>query len=185
MRGIVVGHRAYPRQPATTTGPRAVISSSTVLAPATCPNGKPAPDLFLHAAYAQWTVRGLATASSSRIRRPGYAAATTAGMAAVGFVGGSHAGALLGEQLMEAGARTIVADLRHLKSTVVALRGVGVSLRLLLALRRFLCALRGLLLVLRRRSRRIRHRPHRRRAPCLRGIGKVSPSSTSMNCTWV
>jgi len=50
-------------------------------------------------------------------------AATAAGMTAIGFVGGSHAGALLGEQLMVAGARTIVADLRHLKSTVVALRG--------------------------------------------------------------
>ena len=53
----------------------------------------------------------------------GVTAATAAGMTAIGFVGGSHAGALLGEQLMVAGARTIVADLRHLKSTVVALRG--------------------------------------------------------------
>lgn len=34
-----------------------------------------------------------------------------------------HAGAQLGEQLMMAGARTVIADLRHLKSTVVALRG--------------------------------------------------------------
>jgi hypothetical protein len=43
-------------------------------------------------------------------------------MTAIGFVGGSHAGGMLGEQLVEAGARTIIADLRHLKSTVVALR---------------------------------------------------------------
>jgi hypothetical protein len=44
-------------------------------------------------------------------------------MTALGFVGGSHAGAHLGEQLRLAGARTIVADLRHLKGAVVALRG--------------------------------------------------------------
>jgi hypothetical protein len=44
-------------------------------------------------------------------------------MTVIGFVGGSHAGASLGEQLARTGARTIVADLRHLKSTVVALRG--------------------------------------------------------------
>jgi hypothetical protein len=44
-------------------------------------------------------------------------------MAVIGFVGGSHASAPLGEQLIQAGARTVVADLRHLKSTVVGLRG--------------------------------------------------------------
>ena len=53
----------------------------------------------------------------------GVSAAAAAGMTALGFVGGSHAGAQLGEQLILAGARTIVADLRHLKSAVVALRG--------------------------------------------------------------
>src|SRR5262249_61980988 len=53
----------------------------------------------------------------------GVTAATAAGMTAIGFVGGSHAGAQLGEELTRAGARAIVADLRHLKSTVVALRG--------------------------------------------------------------
>jgi HAD superfamily hydrolase (TIGR01509 family) len=85
------------------------------------PVGKPAPDLFLHAA--------------SRMRVPpsdcivvedspaGVSAATAAGMMAIGFVGGSHADARLGEQLILAGARAIVADLRHLKGTVVALRG--------------------------------------------------------------
>jgi hypothetical protein len=44
-------------------------------------------------------------------------------MAAIGFVGGGHASAELGEQLILAGARTIVADLRQLKSAVVAIRG--------------------------------------------------------------
>ena len=85
------------------------------------PKGKPAPDLFLHAA-SRMGVRAcdcIVVEDSPA----GVTAATTAGMAAIGFVGASHAGALLGEQLMAAGARAIVADLRHLKSTVVALRG--------------------------------------------------------------
>jgi hypothetical protein len=44
-------------------------------------------------------------------------------MNAIGFVGGSHAQGELGGALINAGARTIVADLRHLKGTIVALRG--------------------------------------------------------------
>ena len=84
-------------------------------------NGKPAPDLFLHAASRM----GVQAADCIVVEDSpaGVAAATAAGMAALGFVGGSHAGAQLGEQLILAGARTIVADLRHLKSAVVALRG--------------------------------------------------------------
>jgi len=84
-------------------------------------NGKPAPDLFLHAASRM----GAQAADCIVVEDSpaGVSAATAAGMAALGFVGGSHAGAQLGEQLILAGARTIVADLRHLKSTVVALRG--------------------------------------------------------------
>jgi HAD superfamily hydrolase (TIGR01509 family) len=84
-------------------------------------NGKPAPDLFLHAA-ARMGVKAcdcIVVEDSPA----GVTAATTAGMAAIGFVGGSHATAPLGEQLIQAGARTVVADLRHLKSTVVSLRG--------------------------------------------------------------
>jgi HAD superfamily hydrolase (TIGR01509 family) len=85
------------------------------------PNGKPAPDLFLHAASRM----GLQAADCIVVEDSpaGVTAATAAGMTPIGFVGGSHAGGLLGEQLLAAGARTIVADLRHLKGTVVALRG--------------------------------------------------------------
>ena len=78
-------------------------------------NGKPAPDLFLHAA-ARMGVKAcdcIVVEDSPA----GVTAATTAGMAAIGFVGGGHATAPLGEQLIQAGARTVVADLRHLKST--------------------------------------------------------------------
>jgi HAD superfamily hydrolase (TIGR01509 family) len=85
------------------------------------PNGKPAPDLFLHAASRM----GVQAAECIVIEdsATGVRAATAAGMTAVGFVGGSHADAELGAQLKSAGARTIVADLRHLKNAVVALRG--------------------------------------------------------------
>ena len=85
------------------------------------PNGKPAPDLFLHAASRM----GVQASDCIVIEDSpaGVTAATAAGMIAIGFVGGSHASAQLGEQLTRAGARAIVADLRHLKSTVVAVRG--------------------------------------------------------------
>jgi HAD superfamily hydrolase (TIGR01509 family) len=85
------------------------------------PNGKPAPDLFLHAA----SQMGVQASDCIVVEDSpaGVTAAAAAGMTAVGFVGGSHAGAHLGEQLTAAGARAIVADLRHLKGTVVALRG--------------------------------------------------------------
>jgi HAD superfamily hydrolase (TIGR01509 family) len=84
-------------------------------------NGKPAPDLFLYAA----SRTGVEAADCIVVEdsAAGVTAATAAGMTAIGFVGGSHADAQLGEQLKSAGAQVIVADLRHLKSAVVALRG--------------------------------------------------------------
>jgi beta-phosphoglucomutase-like phosphatase (HAD superfamily) len=85
------------------------------------PNGKPAPDLFLHAASRM----GVQAADCIVVEdsAAGVTAATAAGMTAVGFVGGSHADPQLGDQLKSAGAQIIVADLRHLKGAVVALRG--------------------------------------------------------------
>ena len=61
------------------------------------PNGKPAPDLFLHAASRM----GVQAADCIVVEdsAPGVTAATAAGMTAVGFVGGSHADVQLGEQL--------------------------------------------------------------------------------------
>jgi beta-phosphoglucomutase-like phosphatase (HAD superfamily) len=84
-------------------------------------SGKPAPDLFLHAA-SRMGVQAL-DCIVIEDSPAGVTAATAAGMTAIGFVGGSHAGAQLGEELTRAGARAIVPDLRHLKSTVVAIRG--------------------------------------------------------------
>jgi HAD superfamily hydrolase (TIGR01509 family) len=83
--------------------------------------GKPAPDLFLHAASRM----GVHPSDCIVIEDSpaGVGAAIAAGMTAIGFIGGSHTEGELGERLLAAGAQTIVADLRHLKSAVVALRG--------------------------------------------------------------
>ena len=79
------------------------------------------PDLFLHAAARMGVqpIDCIVVEDSAA----GVTAATAAGMTAIGFVGASHAGFQLGEELKSAGARIIVADLRHLKGAVVALRG--------------------------------------------------------------
>jgi beta-phosphoglucomutase-like phosphatase (HAD superfamily) len=85
------------------------------------PYGKPAPDLFLHVA----TKMRVSPSECIVVEDSptGVAAATAAGMTPIGFVGGSHASSNLAAHLSAAGARTIIADMRALKSTVVALRG--------------------------------------------------------------
>jgi beta-phosphoglucomutase-like phosphatase (HAD superfamily) len=75
------------------------------------PRGKPAPDLFLH------------VAAKMRVNPAGVSAAHAAGMVPIGFIGGSHTNPSLGAHLTSAGARAVIADMRALKSTVVALRG--------------------------------------------------------------
>jgi HAD superfamily hydrolase (TIGR01509 family) len=85
------------------------------------PHGKPAPDLFLH------------VATKMRVKPEecivvedspaGVTAAHAAGMVPIGFIGGSHSNPSLGAELTRAGARAVIADMRALKSTVVALRG--------------------------------------------------------------
>jgi HAD superfamily hydrolase (TIGR01509 family) len=83
--------------------------------------GKPAPDLFLHVAARM----NVAPADCIVVEDSpaGIAAATAAGMTSIGFVGGSHSGASLGQQLIAGGAHTIIADMRQLKATIVDLRG--------------------------------------------------------------
>jgi HAD superfamily hydrolase (TIGR01509 family) len=83
--------------------------------------GKPAPDLFLYAAgKMQVTPARCIVVEDSPA---GVAAATSAGMTTIGFVGGSHAGENLARDLTAAGARTIIADMRALKRAVLELRG--------------------------------------------------------------
>lgn len=83
--------------------------------------GKPAPDLLRHAARRMMVEP--ADCIVVEDSPAGVTAAVSAGMRAIGFVGGSHSSADLGQQLVAAGAQTIIADMRQLKSTVTALRG--------------------------------------------------------------
>jgi HAD superfamily hydrolase (TIGR01509 family) len=83
--------------------------------------GKPAPDLFLHVAE-KMRVQP-ADCMVVEDSPAGVSAAHSAGMVPIGFIGGSHTNPSLGAQLTAAGARAVIADMRALKSTVVALRG--------------------------------------------------------------
>lgn len=84
-------------------------------------NGKPAPDVFLHAAAKMHVdPRECVVVEDSAV---GVSAAVAAGMKVVGFAGGSHAGAGLGKHLRAAGAHAVVTDMRALHGTVIDLRG--------------------------------------------------------------
>jgi HAD superfamily hydrolase (TIGR01509 family) len=84
-------------------------------------HGKPAPDLLLRAAAR--TGARPADCVVVEDSAAGIAAATAAGMVAVGFVGGSHAGPELAPALVAAGARAVVTDMRALKAAIADLRG--------------------------------------------------------------
>jgi HAD superfamily hydrolase (TIGR01509 family) len=122
-------------------GPKCVASSSTLdrmrvslettdlirffepnlFSAADVPNGKPAPDLFLHVAAKMHVKPGdcLVVEDSPA----GVSAAVADGMTVVGFVGGNHAASGLGKHLRAAGARAVISDMRALKGTVIDLRG--------------------------------------------------------------
>ena len=82
--------------------------------------GKPAPDLFLLAAREMGFAPGDALVIEDSVA--GVAAARAAGMPAIGFVGGGHAGPDLAGRLMEAGARRVIAHMRDLPGAVAALQ---------------------------------------------------------------
>jgi HAD superfamily hydrolase (TIGR01509 family) len=85
------------------------------------PKGKPAPDLFLLAAGKMRVAPAQCiVVEDSAV---GVAAAVAAGMTAIGFVGGSHAGDRLAAHLTEEGARVIINDMRELKGAIIDLRG--------------------------------------------------------------
>ena len=80
-------------------------------------NGKPAPDLFLHAAdKMRVQPRECIVVEDSSV-------GVAADMTVIGFVGGSHASGQLGNHLRAAGASAVISDLRALKSTIINLRG--------------------------------------------------------------
>lgn len=85
------------------------------------PYGKPAPDLFLHAAQKMRVLpRECIVVEDSTV---GVSAGVAAGMTVIGFAGGSHAGSELADNLRAAGARIVINDMRALKTAIVDLRG--------------------------------------------------------------
>ena len=81
--------------------------------------GKPAPDIYLHAARAGGYAadRCLVIEDS----RHGVAGAKSAGMRTIGFAGGSHATAALADELLAAGAVTVVSHMRDLPAAILKL----------------------------------------------------------------
>lgn len=133
--------RALERIP----GPRCVASSSdparlrltlelTGLAPffgdhlfsgTAVPRGKPAPDLFLHAAAAM----GVAPARCLVVEDSvlGVEAGVAAGMPVIGFTGGAHAYPGFAERLRAAGADTVIAHMEALPATLAAVGGAALA----------------------------------------------------------
>jgi HAD superfamily hydrolase (TIGR01509 family) len=84
-------------------------------------NGKPAPDLLLHAAGKMGVEPGACiVVEDSPV---GVTAGVAAGMTVIGFAGASHAGNATADQLRAAGARDVITDLRALKRAIIDLRG--------------------------------------------------------------
>jgi HAD superfamily hydrolase (TIGR01509 family) len=92
--------------------PTAIFSTALVA------RGKPAPDIFLHAA----ATMGVSPARSVAIEdsAPGVAAAKSAGMAAFGFTGGSHCRPGHDARLLAAGADLVFAEMRDLPRLIAA-----------------------------------------------------------------
>jgi HAD superfamily hydrolase (TIGR01509 family) len=84
-------------------------------------NGKPAPDLFLHAARRMQEAPADCIVIEDTV--PGVQAGVAAGMAVIGFAGGGHADAALADRLAAAGARTVVRSMRELPATVLRTLG--------------------------------------------------------------
>lgn len=81
-------------------------------------NGKPAPDLFLHAAAAMGTPPGDCIVVEDSVM--GVRAGVAAGMPVVGFVGGAHANAGFAERLRAAGAQAVIEHMEALPSAIAA-----------------------------------------------------------------
>ena len=81
-------------------------------------HGKPAPDLFLHAAETMGVEPGHCVVIEDSVL--GVQAGIAAGMPVVGFIGGAHAYAGFAERLRAAGADTIVAHMDQLPEALMA-----------------------------------------------------------------
>jgi len=90
------------------------VFSSTMVA-----RGKPAPDLFLHAAARMGVLPARCVVIEDSL--PGVEAAVAAGMTAVGFVGGSHCQPGHADRLRGQGAMLVVETMAALPSALAAL----------------------------------------------------------------
>jgi HAD superfamily hydrolase (TIGR01509 family) len=84
-------------------------------------DGKPAPDLFLHAADHMGVAPGACTVIEDSVN--GVRAGRAAGMHVVGFTGGGHCGPDHADALTAAGAHVVVADFADLHPAVAARGG--------------------------------------------------------------
>jgi beta-phosphoglucomutase-like phosphatase (HAD superfamily) len=82
--------------------------------------GKPAPDVFLHAARTMEAEPEATLVVEDSV--VGVTGAVAAGMRVIGFTGASHSWPGHGEALMDAGATTVVRRLLDVPATVEALR---------------------------------------------------------------
>jgi HAD superfamily hydrolase (TIGR01509 family) len=82
--------------------------------------GKPAPDLFLHAARRMGAAPALCVVVEDS--PAGVTAAVAAGMTAIGFCGGSHCRPGHGAVLEARGGAAVIADLRDLADAIVRCR---------------------------------------------------------------
>ena len=80
------------------------------------PRGKPAPDLFLHAASSMKARPEDCVVIEDSVA--GVQAALAAGMRVIGFAGGGHCGPDHTEKLRQAGAPVVIERMADLKSTV-------------------------------------------------------------------
>lgn len=81
--------------------------------------GKPAPDLFLHAADTMGFAAGRCVVIEDSVM--GVRAGVAAGMAVIGFTGGAHAVAGSAAQLRTAGAGQVIATMRDLPDALATL----------------------------------------------------------------
>ena len=84
-------------------------------------HGKPAPDLFLHAAAAMGTEPSDCVVVEDSVM--GVRAARAAGMPVIGFTGGAHAYHGFAERLAEAGADPVIAGMNELPAALRAFAG--------------------------------------------------------------
>ena len=80
--------------------------------------GKPAPDLFLHAADRMGTAPGDCLVIEDSVF--GIEAARSAGMRVIGFAGGGHCGPAHGDRLAAAGADLVIGRMPELPAAVAA-----------------------------------------------------------------